>query len=217
LSRKVRGSKTAPIRGPGRPRANGAASENPRDELLRAAAKLFSTKGVAGTRITDIAEEVGIRPPSVYYHFRDLGEILRELLNFAVFDATPYVAAKYGTPPERLSRLIVDQYTRLNQSGIDIWFVMETSQISKYHFPEVSTKVKAWHKSVGKIYEDGVRSGDFVRMEHEVAVAAMAGLTYGAYRYMHGGRGFIDPQALADTCVRALGGTPSATTDRLPS
>ena len=199
--------KAAAIRGPGRPRASGQASNDTREDILVAAAKLFSTKGVAGTRVADIAHEVGVRPPSIYYHFKDLEAILRELLNFAVFDATPFVSDEYGTPAGQLSSLIVEQISRLNESGIDIWFVTETAQLSSYHFPEVVRKVTSWRKCIGDIYEAGVKSGDFIRMDHDVAVASISGLTYGAYRHVHGG-GTIEPKVLADICVRSLGGQP---------
>jgi AcrR family transcriptional regulator len=70
---------------PGRPRLippNTAAP--PREQILHAAAQLFVRKGFAATSTREIAEEVGIRQASLYYHFTGKDEILAELLERSV-------------------------------------------------------------------------------------------------------------------------------------
>ena len=70
---------------PGRPRhvASGSAA-SPRDQVLNAAAELFVTRGFAATSTREIAEKVGIRQASLYYHFAGKDEILAELLQRSV-------------------------------------------------------------------------------------------------------------------------------------
>ena len=64
-----------------RRKATGNASSglepNRRAELLRAAAKLFVDKGFAATTTRDIAEAVGMRSGSPFYHFRSKQELLK--------------------------------------------------------------------------------------------------------------------------------------------
>lgn len=70
---------------PGRPRlvpSNTAAP--PREQVLHAAAQLFVTKGFAATSTREIADRVGIRQASLYYHFTGKDEILAELLERSV-------------------------------------------------------------------------------------------------------------------------------------
>jgi AcrR family transcriptional regulator len=70
---------------PGRPRlvpSNTAAP--PREQVLHAAAQLFVTKGFAATSTREIADKVGIRQASLYYHFTGKDEILAELLERSV-------------------------------------------------------------------------------------------------------------------------------------
>jgi AcrR family transcriptional regulator len=50
-------------------RAEAAGTENRREALLDAAARLFGTRGFAATSTRDIAAEVGILAGSIYYHF----------------------------------------------------------------------------------------------------------------------------------------------------
>jgi len=91
--------------GPGRPRKQqpvrpGATA---RDEILDAAAELFSTQGFANTSTRAIAEAVGIRQSSLYHHFGTKDDILGELLNGTVagglaFARAVYAGARPGDP-----------------------------------------------------------------------------------------------------------------------
>lgn len=70
----------------GRPRAVSDAEPDtsPRDQILRAAAGLFVEQGFGATSTRAIAEAVGIRQASLYYHFAGKDEILSELLETSV-------------------------------------------------------------------------------------------------------------------------------------
>jgi AcrR family transcriptional regulator len=73
---------------PGRPRhtaLDAAASEiTPREQILDAAAALFAERGFAATTTRMIAERVGVRQASLYYHFAGKDELLIELLTTSV-------------------------------------------------------------------------------------------------------------------------------------
>jgi AcrR family transcriptional regulator len=70
----------------GRPRLRPASNAGvaPRAEILNAAAELFVSQGLAGTTTRQIADRVGIRQASLYYHFAGKDEILLELLTQSV-------------------------------------------------------------------------------------------------------------------------------------
>ena len=70
---------------PGRPRHTRASSAlAPREEILGVAARLFVSRGFANTSTREIAEAVGIRQASLYYHFTGKDDILAELLEMTV-------------------------------------------------------------------------------------------------------------------------------------
>ena len=70
---------------PGRPRHTPDRSQvPPREQILGAAALLFTSCGFAATSTREIADEVGIRQASLYYHFTGKDEILAELLERSV-------------------------------------------------------------------------------------------------------------------------------------
>jgi len=65
----------------------------PRAEILDAAAELFTQLGYAGTSTRAIAERVGIRQASLYYHFSGKDELLLDLLESSVRPTLDLVAA----------------------------------------------------------------------------------------------------------------------------
>jgi AcrR family transcriptional regulator len=76
---------TARRASPGRPRhVPSTSAASPRDQILNEAARLFVTRGFAATSTREIAERVGIRQASLYYHFAGKDEILAELLQRSV-------------------------------------------------------------------------------------------------------------------------------------
>ena len=56
---------------------NAGLEPNRRADLLHAAARLFVEKGFDATTTRDIAEAVGMRPGSPFYHFRSKQELLK--------------------------------------------------------------------------------------------------------------------------------------------
>ena len=68
--------------GPGRPRKQQPSrpGATAREEILDAAAELFTTQGYATTSTRSIAEAVGIRQSSLYHHFSTKDDILEVLL-----------------------------------------------------------------------------------------------------------------------------------------
>lgn len=51
-----------------------------RERILAAAAHLLSRRGIAGTRLADIAAHAQLRTPAVYYYFRSRDELVAEVM-----------------------------------------------------------------------------------------------------------------------------------------
>ncbi|WP_043512443.1 MULTISPECIES: TetR/AcrR family transcriptional regulator [unclassified Actinoplanes] len=79
----------------GRPRSSGARrlGGSAREEIVDAAAALFAERGYAATSTRMIAERVGVRQASLYYHFRTKEQILAEMLEATVRPSVDYAAA----------------------------------------------------------------------------------------------------------------------------
>ncbi|MFE2305768.1 helix-turn-helix domain-containing protein [Streptomyces sp. NPDC059411] len=71
----------------GRPRADRLRPDSgrpPREELLYAAAELFTVKGYAATTTRAVAERAGMRQATMYHYFTGKEELLAELLESTV-------------------------------------------------------------------------------------------------------------------------------------
>jgi AcrR family transcriptional regulator len=90
----------------GRPRAsteNAASTLSGREQILDAAAALFVEFGFSGTSTRAIADRVGIRQQSLYYHFAGKDEILVELLSNSVRPSNEFVASVEARVPHDAS------------------------------------------------------------------------------------------------------------------
>lgn len=102
----------------GRPRlvASRRPGSSARDEILDAAAELFTTVGYAATSTRRIAESVGIRQASLYHHFAAKEDILDALLADTVDTSVRLAAellAEGGPSAPRLHALVVADTAQL--------------------------------------------------------------------------------------------------------
>ncbi len=70
-----------------------------RDEILDAAAELFTTRGYTSTSTRGIAEAVGVRQASLYHYFKTKDDILSALLHQTVTPTLDFVAQLAATDP----------------------------------------------------------------------------------------------------------------------
>lgn len=74
-------------------------------DTLKAAAKLFRDQGYAATTLRQIAEKVGIKAGSIYYHFDSKEEILDKVLETGILTALAEVQQRVNAlPPDATSR-----------------------------------------------------------------------------------------------------------------
>lgn len=86
-----------------------APSTDPRQEILRTAARLFQQQGYDGTSMNDIAAALELSKGGLYHHFQSKDEILFDLMNQAM-DITEErvikVARGISDPEDRLRAVI---------------------------------------------------------------------------------------------------------------
>jgi AcrR family transcriptional regulator len=81
-----------------------------RERILEVAAKLFAQQGYAGTSVRDIAKELGIANPSIYYHFKSKVEVLVELLSQPLRSIESAVADAKELSGEARTRRIIEGF-----------------------------------------------------------------------------------------------------------
>jgi AcrR family transcriptional regulator len=100
-----------------------------REEVLRAASRLFSETGWAGTTLAAIADEAGVSVETIYNGFGSKKALLREAMDVAVVgdtepisyaDRPEFAALGEGTLAERTARGI-ETVTVIHERSAGIW------------------------------------------------------------------------------------------------
>lgn len=127
----------------GRPRKNSPRrrGNTAREEILDAAAELFTTQGFATTSTHQIADAVGIRQASLYYHFPSKTEIFLTLLTSTVAPSTRLAAglnSSDASAPMRLWALVAAETrlllsTRWNVGKLYQLPVAASEEFTEYH------------------------------------------------------------------------------------
>jgi AcrR family transcriptional regulator len=107
--------------------------ESRRQSILRVAARFFAERGYPATKIEDVADEMGITRPAVYYYFRNKDELFTAVIEEAIasfgdpFDRTvaaedDLTAVLVETLKESLAQLIGE---KLNFFQVLLWEIRE--------------------------------------------------------------------------------------------
>jgi len=124
-----------------RPARASGEEANRRAELVRVAARLFREKGFDGTTVRDIADAVGMRSGSPFYHFRSKQEILLAVMEeglAAGLEATEAVLVRGLAPREKFRALVRTHLSTLFDEGHDFipvllydWRALESGNRAK--------------------------------------------------------------------------------------
>ena len=124
---------------PGRPRhaPDDGGDRSPREQILEAAAELFVSQGFAATSTRAIADRVGIRQASLYYHFAGKDDILLELLCISVrpsLDKARALEELVGEPAPALYALaMADAHTLATAPhNIGMLYLLPEVQLERY-------------------------------------------------------------------------------------
>ncbi|BBX64213.1 TetR family transcriptional regulator [Mycobacterium saskatchewanense] len=176
----------------GRPRADGSRPASPREEIIRAATRLFAEKGFVNTTMTSVAEAAGLRQPSVYYYFRNKEELLYATASINRFSATVVTLLRDcdATPAEKLYRLLYEDTKHIcNLAPLDYHQVENVAYQRPEEFSEFWTDYHALFDGIVEFIEQGVESGQFSVEDPRIAGAAALSLNEGLqklHRYRQG-------------------------------
>jgi AcrR family transcriptional regulator len=182
-----------------------------REEILDAAAELISERGYAATSTRAIAEAVGIKQASLYYHFASKEQILTALL-LGTLDPSLAVATALGRRPEPPE---VKLWT-LAASDVRLLCSARWNLGALYLLPELRTPALAplarKRQRLRVAYRDlisaGRSGGSMTVTDPAVATDLVVGLVESVIG-VRADRGRLDPRevapTVADGCLRLVG------------
>ncbi|MFD1537772.1 TetR/AcrR family transcriptional regulator [Nonomuraea guangzhouensis] len=186
-----------------------AASTDTRQRILAEAAALFRRHGYRGTSTRQIAEAVGVRQPTLFYHFPNKQAILEELLALSLDDslaAADRAAHSPGSPAERLYRYVVGDLAALHRLPLVLSGVYANDVLLSPELSHWADKLNVLYQALRSLIEQGVKSGEFTSIDPALGQTMLAGVTLAhieyAAQYDQG-----DPEQLARAGARfILGG-----------
>lgn len=106
-----------------------------RERILEVAAALFAERGYAATSVRDIAAELGIANPSLYYHFKSKSDLLIELLKEPLQRVELAIAEAELLSGEARTRRILEGFLESLEvhSGILLTLSRDTNEIPEIH------------------------------------------------------------------------------------
>ncbi len=161
-----------------------------KENILRAAARLFANQGFDGTTTLQIASEAGVTEPLIYYHFTGKDEVFTSILK-AGFDKY-YTRLKElenegKTAFSRVERIISLHFSVVDEMPAEAFLIISACP-AKLNDPEhlcrkIVEKQQKWVANyLRRCVKEGIESGEFIPMPITPTVDTLIGMINGAMR-----------------------------------
>lgn len=160
-----------------------------RKELFKVAARLFREKGYRATSMQDIARELGIQKPSLYYYISSKEDLLKEIasVTMKMLIAEAERIAFSHMPPEEKIKAIITSHMKFIADHLELFTVslreINPMNASSFWDEIVSLRDKYEHYIRG-IIRAGKESGQFRRdLDEKLTGFAILGILNWALRW----------------------------------
>jgi len=179
-------------------------------EILDAAARVITERGLAETRISDIAEQAGVSPGLILYYFESKDRLLAEALTFAndQFYLRPSrEIRRISSAKEQLRRLIdlsvpgyLPEYGRLDEWAlwIEVWVrALRDPRMAK----DREVLDQRWRDQIADIIRTGQESGEFPQKDASELALRLGGLIDGLAIQVIMNDSEITPEKMHRACM----------------
>lgn len=140
-----------------------ADGNNTRTRILESALKNFAQNGYAGTRLDDIANDVGIRRPSLFHHFKDKPTLYKAVWQKAMQEQDAKLAPYFeqpGTSAIELLNIAIDAWVEYAFNNPDFiylsLFATASGQASDLPKLNATHTLKRWQQLIDRGLSEGV-------------------------------------------------------------
>ncbi|WP_319017961.1 TetR/AcrR family transcriptional regulator [Mycolicibacterium baixiangningiae] len=189
----------------GRPRRSGIVADDPRGDILKAAAELFAARGFGSTRMDAIAERAGLGQSSLYYWFRSKDEILRGIMNQnrVSLEAARVLSQRDEAAAVRLYIVLYQDVVQMCTAPLNFYDLEEAAKKQPEVFGDFQDDYDELSARLRSIIEEGVASGEFIEVSPEEFARTALSLNEGSqYRFHASGQSRDDLDGYADAAAR---------------
>lgn len=179
--------------------------DDPRGDILTAAAELFAAKGFGATRMGAIAERAGLGQSSLYYWFKSKDEILREIMdqNRASLEAARALSRHDSPAAVRLYIVLYRDVIQMCTAPLNFYDLEEAAKQQPEVFRDFQDDYDELSARLSSIIEAGAASGEFIDVAPAEFARTALSLNEGSqYRFHAQGKGRDELHAFADAAAR---------------
>jgi AcrR family transcriptional regulator len=149
-------------------------------QILAAAAEVIAERGIAATRIADVAERAGTSPPAILYWFDSKDDLFAEALTYEEERFSADVAERLRRLPDASSRLRVLIEESAAGSDWKLWMELWTHALRDGGARRARRELDVrWRATFAEIIREGQESGQFGEADSEEVAATLASLIDG--------------------------------------
>jgi AcrR family transcriptional regulator len=149
-----------------------------RDAILKAAGRIFRSRGFAESGMRDIAEAADLSPANLYHYFRGKDEILYYCQDRALDRMLAAVAEarRAGRPHEARLRLVLETHIRTLLDDVDGASAhVHVEALSPPLRAKIVAKRDRYERAIRGLVDAGVRAGDLAATDSALVTRAMLG------------------------------------------
>jgi AcrR family transcriptional regulator len=163
--------------------------KEPTVEMLQAAVRVFHRKGFHGTRVQDIADELGMGKASLYHYISTKEDLLHGLIEGAIermITETESILAT-GHPAQQKLTMAIETHLRRTQEDRDVWGVLQREDVELFDrnsTADIDKLIKDYEALWMKIFDQGVEEGELdPELDARVTVQALIGMCRSVYTW----------------------------------
>jgi AcrR family transcriptional regulator len=176
-----------PARTAMRPLGDENAAPKVRADIIDAATRVFSRRGYHAASMSEIADEVGIRKPSLYHHVRKKEDLLFAIHEQLIDELTAHTRqamAEVDDPAEKLaaSLRVALSFVARHKDAVTV-FLQERREVRGRRWSELVAKRDAYEHMIQEVLAEGMRSGRFIDVPPAIASKAVLAMANWGYTW----------------------------------
>ena len=177
-----------------------------RDDVIRIAARLFAAKGYHATTLDQIAEEIGITKPALYYYITNKEDILRTIINRILEPMQEVVDVGQSdiSPREKMRKIInILVQSAAERKETTLLAFEQANILPKRSREALRRRQKEVERTVENILKEGIKQGCFAVSDAKMAGFAVLAVSNWLYHW-YNPEGGMTPPEIADHCIHLL-------------
>ena len=177
-----------------------------KSEIIRTAAKMFASKGYHATTIDEIAKELGITKPSIYYYVKNKEEILREIIG-GIREPMEKVAevGKLDRPAKEKLEMIIRMLTTYAAERKEMTLIAleQNNVLPKRSRDMLNRRMKEVDRVLQQVLKEGIEEGTFATDDIKITSYAISAVAIFIYRW-YNSAGTYTSEQIADQFIHLL-------------